>query len=166
MNTAEKLTDQAGELEDAIAPRYDETELRAILGALERFAQRDPRVAFGHTVGEHRNVLEKLDRTLRSMNILSEHMLEDAQQVGMGVAFEKAMNAACTKLRVCRALAAHLSGQADQAVDEPTEVTAELQRLLEERAQAAKDRWSEEELAAFASDAPRDSADLEAWLDA
>jgi hypothetical protein len=163
-----KVTESAEALGAAIAAhrRYTEAEIRAALEELRNFAQTDPRIAFGHTVREHRKALEAVDGVLRDMNIYGRVMEHEAALDGLGSAFCTSLREACSKLRVVRTLAATLSGDRGAMEREESSIREAVQALLEERGRAMAGQWDEEEREGLTSQTPKRSAEFEAWLDA
>lgn len=163
-----KVTESAEALGAAIAShrRYTEAEIRSALDELRNFAEIDPRIAFGHTVRDHRAALDAVDAVLRDMNIYGRVMEHEATSYDLGAAFCVALREACSKLRVARTLAAVLSGDTGAVEREESPTRDAVQALLEERGRAVSGQWDEEEREGLTSQVPKRSAEFEAWLDA
>ena len=162
MPAKKKVSETVEEAQEALMPTYDEKRLRGILERMRAVAKNDPRRAFGHPVGEQREMIAGFDELLCGINYLSRDLVEQAAPYpGLAVELERAFAEAYWNTRVCRSLSARLSGD-DSAND--GEVQEEVVRLLRERAEANAGQWDEEEQRAFATRGPRASAEFEAWL--
>ena len=157
-----RVSETTEELERALLPEYGTEQLRAVLDSLRDLTAVDPRLAFGRTVGEHRQALKRFDSALGGLNFNGKAVIAAAHShSGIGAVVEQTISEASWKLRVCRALAASLVGETPR--EEPP-ILAEVGALLAEYARTAATKWSQDEAEEMTSENETDANETEAWL--